>query len=96
MKYKPRPGIVMAKICDMNLLIPTRMAFSECQAMLRLPVIWALTWNLLVEEDDEKIFQLHKILTKKTDDEIKERLDMFYKEMVEKGFMIVSNEATQE
>lgn len=89
MKYRPRPGIVLTKICNANVLIPTRAVWQECNTIIRLTMLWAATWELLGREDsDAKILRVHQILTKKSDEEIQSRLDAFYAEMYKKGFLI--------
>ena len=77
MNYKPRPGVVLTQICGVSLLIPTRAAYQDCPSIHRLSLLWAATWGLL---------------TKKTDDEIRARLDKFCLEMYEKGYMIAEEE----
>ena len=94
MKYKQRPGIVLTKICNYNVLIPARSAYPECTKVRQLPFIWAATWNLLSKDNpEEDIMQVHRILTKRSDEEIRERLERFYKEMYEAGFLIQADDS---
>ena len=91
MKYHPRPGIVLTKICDQNVLIPSRIAHEHCKSIRTLPLVWAITWEFLekgVEEDN--ILKLHRILTKKTEEEIRESLDQFYEAVSSQGYLIKS------
>ena len=92
MNYKPRPGIVQTKICGVHVLIPTREAYEYCKAILRLPMLWAMTFELLEKgEADENIIRLHKILTKKPEEEICSRIERFCEELSDKGFLIKEN-----
>ena len=84
MKYKQRPGIVLTKICDTNILIPTREAYPSCRSVRQLPMIWAATWELLGrEKPEENIMRVHKILTGKSEEQILAGLDLFYRQMYE-------------
>ncbi len=94
MKYMQRPGIVLTRICNYFVLIPTRAAFSECSTVRQLSFLWAATWKLLSKDNsDEDIMQVHRILTKRSDEEIRDRLERFYKEMYEAGFLIQTDDS---
>ena len=89
MEYRPRPGVVSTKISGMHVLIPSRKAYAHCRSIRRLPMLWALTWELLERENaEEKIMQLHRLLTKKSDGEIENNLRAFYAKMYEDGYLI--------
>ena len=89
MQYKPRPGIVPAKICGLHVLIPTRAAYDHCKSIIRLPKLWAITYDMITkEEPEENMIRLHKILTKKPEEEIKRRIDHFCEELAKNGFLI--------
>lgn len=93
MKYVPRPGIVLTKICGQNVLIPARAAYASCRVILRLAPLWAMTWEQFGKEDaEDRILKLHRILTKKPDDEIRTLLNAFCEEMAARGFMIENPE----
>ena len=73
----------------MYVLIPAREAYNACRAIRILPFLWAATWELLVKETPEdKIIRVHRILTKKTDEDIRESIDRFCADMTSVGFMI--------
>ena len=89
MQYRQRPGIVNTKICDLYVLIPTRAAFSKCHTIQPLPMLWAITWDLLEKEDAlNKILTVHKILTKKSEEDILQNYESFCKDLLSKGFLI--------
>ena len=93
MKYKQRPGIVLTQICGMNVLIPSRLAYPECQRVQKLPLLWAATWDLIShDKDEEDIFKLHRLLTNKTDEEIRQRLDEFFTVMCQKGYLFFDSD----
>lgn len=89
MKYRPRPGIVLTKVCGMNVLIPTRMAYGDCHTIRQLPMLWAATWDLISRGTaEETIIRVHQIFTKNTDMEIRRKVEDFCKKLCEEGFMI--------
>lgn len=97
MKYQPRPGVVLTKICDLNVLIPSRAAYGDCRTIKRLPALWAITWEQLGREDaEERIMTVHRILTRKPDEEIRANLDAFLRDLASKGFLIEQNEKDSE
>lgn len=92
MKYQPRPGVVLTKLCDMNVLIPSRAAYGACRTIKRLPALWAITWEQLEREDaEERILAIHRILTRKPDEEIRKTVDEFLQDLADKGFLIESD-----
>ena len=89
MKYKAREGVVLTKLCGMNVLIPTRAAFDSCHTIQPLPLLWAATWDCLAKgKPTEEIIQVHQILTKKSREEIVSKLEQFYEDLANKGFAI--------
>ena len=93
MRYEPRPGIVLTKLCGMRVLIPSRAASAYCTTIRPLPMLWAAVWELLGQEDaDEKIMRLYRILTKKPDQKIREELDQLLGSLYEQGFLIEKEE----
>ena len=92
-QYSPRPGIVRTKICGVYVLIPSREAFDACSSIQQLPMLWAATWDGLVNGRTlEETVNFHRILTKKTDEEILRNLETFYDGLAQKGFLIVKEE----
>ena len=88
-QYKPRPGIVRTTICGVHVLIPTREVYDHCNTIQLLPLLWAYTWDGLVNGKTlEETLQFHRILTKRSDEEILQRLEKFYSALCEKGFLI--------
>lgn len=89
MRYRTRPGVVLTKICDVSVLIPSRAAYEACRSIQRLPPLWAATWSLLEKGDrEETILRLHRILTKRSEEEIRGGLEKFCTEMAQKGYLI--------
>lgn len=89
MKYRVREGIIMTKLCGVSVLIPTREAFDHCHTIQRLPLLWAATWEGLVKGKTlEETIRVHEILTKKPREEVIYRLEQFYEELADKGFLV--------
>ena len=97
MRYQPRPGVVLTKLCGMRVLIPSRAASAYCAAIRPLPFLWAAVWELLGQEDaDEKIMKVYRILTKKTDQEIKKDIDQLCKTLFEQGYLVENSDQGSE
>ena len=89
MKYRAREGVVLTKLCGMNVLIPTRAVFPYCHSIQQLPLLWAVTFEGLAKGKSlEETIRVHEILTRKSREEILQRLETFYEDLVEKGFAI--------
>ena len=89
MKYQAREGVVLTKLCGMNVLIPSRVAFEHCRTMLRLPLLWAVTYEGLAKgKSMEETIKVHEILTRKPREEVVRRLNQFYEDLAEKGFVV--------
>ncbi len=88
-RYEPRPGIVHTKICGIHVLIPSREAFGQCATIQRLPILWAITWDAICDPSIfDRALQIHRVLTKKPDEEILRQIDRFCMALCEKGFLI--------
>ena len=89
MKYKPRPGVVKTKICDENVLIPMREASDVCTRMLPLPKLWAATWDAIATDYPlEKSIKIHMMLTRRSEQEVKDAIERFCKSLTKQGFLI--------
>lgn len=89
MNYRPRPGIVNTKICGLNVLIPSREAYPECQNIQVLSMLWNATWHAFSRGTTiEKAVPVHVAFTKKTEAECRASLEQFCRTMVERGFFI--------
>ena len=97
MNYKPRHGIVKVKLCGMNVLVPTREASAYCTTIQMLPTLWNATWEAFGRGTTiEKSVNVHVMLTKRTPEECRQRIEAFCKSMVEKGFFVeVLDEETE-
>ena len=89
MNYSPRPGIVRAKICGEYLLIPTRSASEECPEVMRLSLMGAALWEELEKGRElKKLYEVFAILSRKPEEEIRERTDKLLDRLYEKGYLV--------
>ena len=89
MKYKLRPGIVIAKVCGNNLLVPDRQASEKCPYILRISKLWAAHLTAMANgKPMDRIYTNHSIITKKSMEESQEAVDHFLSILFEKGFLI--------
>ena len=88
MRYRIRPGIVKAKICGSQYLIPTRKASEECPQILRLSLLTIASWELIENHREQDIYRVYEILTKKPEDEVRKTVDQMLSDLCAKGFLI--------
>lgn len=89
MKYQKRPGVVHTTICGVHVLIPSREASAYCPRLMKLPVLWAATWDLIgVEDEDEKILYVQRAFTRAPDEKIRTSVEQFCSAMAERGYLI--------
>ena len=97
MNYKPRPGIVCAQLCGMNVLIPSRVANAHCTMILPLTLIGTIIWTGIEKDYPiEKVLEVYHIFSKKPDEELIEKIDEFCKKLVDKGFAIPKDAPVEE
>lgn len=93
MKYRKRPGIVHTVICNTHVLIPSRVASEHCRSMLKLPLLWAYTWDLFDQADaQEKLMRAHRVLTKADDEKIRQSMESFFESMAQHGYLIAEED----
>ena len=91
MHYEPRPGVYMAEICGVYLLIPTREASAYCPGPSRLSLLGIAMWNLLSQGKPlDKLYRAWLILHK-SDDEAAARqaVDAMLEKFCDAGFIIL-------
>lgn len=89
MKYKPRPGIVMVRICGENLLVPTREASEACPHVILLPLMAAALWEELEKgRDAERLSLVFQKLSKKPKEEVDRRIEALLVDLKEKGYVL--------
>ncbi len=89
MKYRPRPGIVLTKICGSYYLIPSRIAYSDCNTMIHLPLLWASDWQFLeCGAGIEQMIEVHRIFKKRPEEELRKEILSFFDNLADRGFLI--------
>ncbi len=95
-KYKTRPGVIKEKICGSYLLIPDRKASEYCRHVRQLGLLGSVTWNFVNENRPfDDLYKVYRILTKETDDQIKNRIDHFLEQLAQEGFLIKMEEGSK-
>ncbi len=99
MKYEARSGIVKMKICGVSFLTPTRKEMNNCSAIMPLNFFNSIIWQMLSNNKpiDEIYDAFQKLLgssknNKMNDDRIRILVDKNLNEMVEKGYVIRTEE----
>lgn len=95
MRYKVRPGIVRAQICGVYLLIPDRAASEACPYIRRINLLLSAAVEVIEKgQPIEKIYTIYRILTKRPEEEIRQKVDRQLADLCDKGFLIrVEDEA---
>ena len=88
MRYIQRPGIVKTEICGVSYLIPTRIASEECPRVLKLSLITAIAWEAVGKNKEQDIYKVYGILSKKSEEEVQEKVEELLRGLSEKGFLI--------
>ena len=89
MRYVPRPGVVMTKVCGASLLVPNREASQACPHIVRLSGLLALDWNALAKGKElEILYKGHEILKRISYEEAVKEVDSSLAMLCEKGFLI--------
>ena len=71
MKYRTRPGLVMVDVCGVALLVPTRSTSESFPDVVPLSFLQIPIWEGLSRSVPmEKLYELFRILLKKSDEEI--------------------------
>ena len=89
MRYKPRPGVVLTKICGVHLLVPTREASVECPNISRLSLLGIAAWDVVTNNRSiQDLYRMQQILSRTDEASAKEYVDAFLQKMCDNGFLI--------
>ena len=95
MLYKIRPGVVMVRICDVDILTATREVWNQCPAVRPLPRMWAFVLFLMEQgrNSEEALAGLAKVL-KKPREELERQYESVFAKLYEEGFLVPAEEET--
>ena len=95
MKYILRPGVVRTSVCRIPFLIPDREAWEHCPYVqsISLPGA-ALIACIQNGESFDKAYNVCRILTRRTPEEARRRIDELAASLCEKGFLIAVEDET--
>lgn len=89
MIYKPRPGVVLFRICGRNALTPLREVWDSCKKIRVLSIQEAILWESLKKPDGMQFyFSLMQKLTKKPMKELQEKAEQSCLELCRLGYLI--------
>lgn len=95
MNYQPRPGVSLVSICGMPVLVPTRAAYEHCRQIQKIPLMWAILWEALSQGKPlDQVVEANCILTRKSEAEVRQKLDGICRALCEKGYMVETEEDT--
>lgn len=89
MAYKLRPGVELIQVCGQNILVATRELWREYPRVLPIPPMWGLCWKMMAPDaTDKKAIDTMMTLFRKSEDEVRERLNPCLERLHEVGFML--------
>ena len=89
MDYRPRPGIVQTKICDMTVLVPSRAAAKDCKRIMPLTFTGKIVWTGIEKDYPvKKIVEMYRLFSKKSDEELTASIEEFCQLLFREGFLI--------
>ena len=93
MIYKTRPGIVLLRICDVDVLTATRKVWGECPAVRPVPRMWAGCWALMEKgRTSEEVIGTFTRLFQQPEEEVRIRLGKIFDKLYEEGYLISAEE----
>lgn len=94
MVYKIRPGIVLLRICDVEMLAAKREVWEYCPKVRPLPKLWGLCWYMMERgSTSEDVIRSFVRLFGKTESEERERLGKVFEKLYEEGYLIPAEES---
>lgn len=93
MIYKTRPGIVLLRICDVDILAATRKTWEVCPAVRPLPRMWAGCWALMEKgRTSEEVVHTFMGMFQKSEEEVRKKLDGIFSQLYCEGYLIDAEE----
>ena len=88
-RYTIRKGIVLTRVCDTHLLVPSREASEECKGIQRIPFFEVIIWKQLEKgKTYDEILDLTSKFMLCSPEEARPKLDMILDKLVSRGFLI--------
>ena len=89
MGYKARQGIVLLKICGVDVLAATRQAWGECPRIRPIPRLWAAGWMLMQKgRTSDEVLNAFSNLFKDGEGGLTQKLKRAFEKLHEEGFLI--------
>ena len=93
MVYKTRPGVVLLRICDVDLLAATRAVWEQCPAVRPLPRLWAGCWGMMEKgRTSEEVTEFFVRVFRLPEEEIREKLKEAFEKLYKEGYLIAAEE----
>lgn len=89
MKYTARPGIVMTKICNQIVLIPTHEAAKICPTVTALSFFHALVYKRVAKQEDPfALVRMFSAFQACPEEEAAKRIQAILDELTDKKYLI--------
>ncbi len=89
MLYKTRPGLVLVRICGVDILTATREIWDQCPVVRPLPMLWSLAWFMMSKGRNSRqtIESLAEALGK-TEEEAARQFEPIFEKLYQEGYLI--------
>lgn len=89
MMYERRPGIVLLRICDADLLAATRQAWEQCPVVRPVSRVMAACWSMMEQGySSEEVVNTFARLFRKPPEAIHAKLDKAFETLCNEGYLI--------
>lgn len=93
MVYKTRPGVILIKICGVDILAATRQAWEECPMVRPIPRIWAACWSLMEKgRTSDDVMKFFIRFFHKPEEDVRSMLGTMFEKLYQEGFLIAVEE----
>ncbi len=89
MNYRIRPGVVLLRICDADLLAATRAIWEQCPAVRPIPRMWAASLSLMEKgRTSEDVIHAFTRLFQTSEEDVNARLGKAFETLYHEGYLV--------
>lgn len=93
MVYRTRPGVILIKICGVDILAATRQAWEGCPVVRPVPRIWAACWSMMEKgRTSDDVMRFFIRLIHKPEEEVRSVLGTMFEDLYKEGLLIAAGE----
>ena len=89
MAYKNRPGIVLIRVCDTDILVAKRESWEECRRVRPVPRLWAVCWSLMEQgKTTDEVVSLFTKTLGMPEEKVLPKLDRIFESLYQEGYLL--------